>query len=566
MFLTYQNPVYPYVKSPDQAVSAPVHHPLVIVGAGPVGMAAAIDAAVRGIGVLVLDEDNTVSVGSRAVCYSKRALEILDRLGCAQPMIAKGVTWKLGKIFFRDELVNQFDLQPAKGEKIPAFINLQQYHMEEIMVRRMAELDNLEVRWKNRVTEVVNGAEKVTLEVQTPDGPYRLSCDWLIVADGANSPIREQLGLESKGQWFQDRFLIADVVMKAGFPPVRWFSFDPSYHRGYSTLLHRQPDDVWRLDFQLGWDADPEEEKQPENVIPRVRAMLGEDTEFELEWCSVYTFRCRRMERFRYGRSLFVGDAAHQVSPFGARGANSGIQDSDNLMWKLKLVMDGLAPARLLESYSDERVFAADENIMNSTRSTDFITPKSTVSRSFRDAVLELSRNLPFARALVNSGRLSDTAFLVESALNSVDDDSFQGDMVPGAVMADATVAGLRGERWLLDTAGNSFVLYLYLQDAAGLDRTVAEQLQLLASGQIPVASVVVSRQGAAPAELPTLHDAQGLFADRYDALPGTCYLIRPDQHVCARWRAFDLSRVSAALARATCNLRGERQVAETRE
>ena len=566
MFLTYQNPVYPYVKSPDQAVSAPVHHPLVIVGAGPVGMAAAIDAAVRGIGVLVLDEDNTVSVGSRAVCYSKRALEILDRLGCAQPMIAKGVTWKLGKIFFRDELVNQFDLQPAKGEKIPAFINLQQYHMEEIMVRRMAELDNLEVRWKNRVTEVVNGAEKVTLEVQTPDGPYRLSCDWLIVADGANSPIREQLGLESKGQWFQDRFLIADVVMKAGFPPVRWFSFDPSYHRGYSTLLHRQPDDVWRLDFQLGWDADPEEEKQPENVIPRVRAMLGEDTEFELEWCSVYTFRCRRMERFRYGRTLFVGDAAHQVSPFGARGANSGIQDSDNLIWKLKLVMDGLAPARLLDTYSDERVFAADENIMNSTRSTDFITPKSTVSRSFRDAVLELSRNLPFARALVNSGRLSDTAFLVESALNSVDDDSFQGDMVPGAVMADATVAGLRGERWLLDTAGNSFVLYLYLQDAAGLDRTVAEQLQLLASGQIPVASVVVSRQGAAPAELPTLHDAQGLFADRYDALPGTCYLIRPDQHVCARWRAFDLSRVSAALARATCNLRGERQVAETRE
>ena len=566
MFLTYQNPVYPYVKSPDQAVSAPVHHPLVIVGAGPVGMAAAIDAAVRGIGVLVLDEDNTVSVGSRAVCYSKRALEILDRLGCAQPMIAKGVTWKLGKIFFRDELVNQFDLQPAKGEKIPAFINLQQYHMEEIMVRRMAELDNLEVRWKNRVTEVVNGAEKVTLEVQTPDGPYRLSCDWLIVADGANSPIREQLGLESKGQWFQDRFLIADVVMKAEFPPVRWFSFDPSYHRGYSTLLHRQPDDIWRLDFQLGWDADPEEEKQPENVIPRVRAMLGEDTEFELEWCSVYTFRCRRMERFRYGRTLFVGDAAHQVSPFGARGANSDIQDSDNLIWKLKLVMDGLAPARLLDTYSDERVFAADENIMNSTRSTDFITPKSTVSRSFRDAVLELSRNLPFARALVNSGRLSDTAFLVESALNSVDDDSFQGDMVPGAVMADATVAGLRGERWLLDTAGNSFVLYLYLQDAAGLDRTVAEQLQLLASGQIPVASVVVSRQGAAPAELPTLHDAQGLFADRYDALPGTCYLIRPDQHVCARWRAFDLSRVSAALARATCNLRGERQVAETRK
>jgi len=554
MFLTYQNPVYAYVKSPDQGAAEPVHHPLIVVGAGPVGMAAAIDAAMRGIDVLMLDEDNTVSVGSRAVCYSKRALEILDRLECAQPMIDKGVTWKLGKIFFRDELVSQFDLQPGEGHKIPAFINLQQYHMEETMVRRMSELDNLEVRWNNRVTSVENGAQRVRLNVETPDGPYALSCDWLIVADGANSPIREQLGLESKGQWFQDRFLIADVVMKAGFPPVRWFSFDPSYHPGYSSLLHRQPDDVWRLDFQLGWDADPEQEKRPENVIPRVKAMLGEDTEFELEWCSVYTFRCRRMEKFRYGRTLFVGDAAHQVSPFGARGANSGIQDTDNLLWKLKLVMDGAAPERLLDSYSDERVYAADENIMNSTRSTDFITPKSPVSRTFRDAVLELSRSLPFARALVNSGRLSDTAFLVDSQLNSEDNDAIPGDMVPGAVMADAPVQGVRGERWLLQTAGKGFVLYLYTENASALHEAVIAQLQSLAYARTALECILVAQQGTA-AGLRTLHDSQGLFAERYAAEPGSCYLIRPDQHVCARWRSFDVSRVSAALAQATCNV-----------
>ena len=329
----------------------------------------------------MLDEDNTVSVGSRAVCYSKRALEILDRLGCAGPMIDKGVTWQVGKIFFRDELVRQFDLLPGEGHKIPAFINLQQYYLEEYMVRRMAELDNIEVRWKNRVSAVENGPDSVTLTIDTPDGSYRISCNWLIAADGANSPVREHLGLESTGQWFQDRFLIADVVMKADFPPERWFSFDPSYHPGQSSLLHRQPDNVWRLDFQLGWDADPEEEKKPENVMPRVRAMLGEDRKVELEWCSVYTFRCRRMEKFRHGRILFVGDAAHQVSPFGARGANSGIQDTDNLLWKLKLVMDGQAPDGLLDSYSDERVTAAEENILNSTRSTDFITPKSRISR-----------------------------------------------------------------------------------------------------------------------------------------------------------------------------------------
>ena len=552
MFLTYKNPVYDYVKSVDQEATAPVHHPLIIVGAGPVGMAGAIDAAMRGIDTLVLDDDNTVSLGSRAVCYSKRALEIMDRLKCADPMIEKGVTWNLGKVFFRDELVNQFDLLPEQGHKIPAFINLQQYYLEEYMVRRMNGLDNLEVRWNNRVTAVEHGESRVALSIETPDGGYGLTCDWLIVADGANSPIRKHLGLESRGQWFQDQFLIADVVMKAGFPPERWFSFDPSYHRGFSTLLHRQPDDVWRLDFQLGWDADPEEEKKPENVLPRVKAMLGEDTDFELEWCSVYPFRCRRMEKFRHGRVLFAGDAAHQVSPFGARGANSGIQDTDNLLWKLELVMDRKAPDRLLDTYSDERVYAAEENIMNSTRSTDFITPKSTVSRTFREAVLELSRNLPFARELVNSGRLSDTAFLLDTPLNTPDTDDFNGNMVPGAVMSDAPLEGAGGWCWLLETTGRGFVLFYYVDDASDIDQMAVDAMHSLGSTEIPLETIVVSDTGSAPVR--TLHDTEGFYASRYDARSGTCYLIRPDQHVCARWRNFDPAKIAAALKRATCN------------
>ena len=215
------------------------------------------------------------------------------------------------------------------------------------------------------------------------------------------------MGLEWKGQVFRDRFLIADVHMKGEFPTERWFWFDPPFHPGQSVLLHRQADDVWRIDFQLGWDADPEEEKKPERVIPRIRAMLGDERPFELEWVSVYTFQCRRLDRFVHGRVIFAGDAAHQVSPFGARGANSGFQDTDNLCWKLARVLRGQSPASLLDSYDRERVEAADENILNSTRATDFITPKSNVSRVFRDAVLDLSRRHPFARRLVNSGRLS---------------------------------------------------------------------------------------------------------------------------------------------------------------
>lgn len=554
MFLTYQNPVYDYIKSADQQSEKIAHHPLVIVGGGPVGLAAGLDAGVQGIPAIILDDNNTVSVGSRAVCYSKRALEVLDRLGCAKRMVDKGVTWQVGKVFFKDELVTSFDLLPEEGHEQPAFINLQQYYLEEYMVDRTNELDNVDIRWKNKVTGVDNNGDIVTVTIDTPDGPYQITTDWLIVADGANSAVRSMLGLAMRGKAFEDRFLIADIIMKADFPPERWFSFDPSYHKGQSTLLHSQSDDVWRLDFQLGWDKDPEEEKKPENIIPRVKAMMGDDVEFELEWASVYTFMCRRMDRFREGRVIFAGDAAHQVSPFGARGANSGFQDTDNLLWKLKLVMDGKAPDALIDSYCDEREFAADENLLNSTRSTDFISPKSKTSLRFRNATLELSRDYHFAQKLVNSGRLSDAAFLTESPLNTADEDTFVGNMVAGAVMEDAPIQGDQDERWALKTIANRFHLLYFVDNANTLDDATTQQLLALSQAKIPVQPIVVATSGTAPEGIKTLQDIKGLLGSRYDARNGTCYLVRPDQHVAARWRAFDSAKVSQALKTATCN------------
>ena len=215
MLKTYSNPVYHYQKSPDQTATNIAHHSLVVVGAGPVGLAAGLDAGTHGLDALILDESNTVSVGSRAVCYAKRSLEILDRYGCAQRMVAKGVTWKVGKIFFRDELIRKFDLLPEPGHQQPAFINLQQYYLEQYMVDRLSQFDSVAIRWKNRLANVENQADgSVLLTVETPDGPYQITCDWLIVADGANSTVRELMGLKSEGQIFQDRFLIVDVVMK----------------------------------------------------------------------------------------------------------------------------------------------------------------------------------------------------------------------------------------------------------------------------------------------------------------------------------------------------------------
>ena len=548
MLSTYSYPKFPYQRPDDLDAAAPRRHPVVIVGAGPVGLAAAIECQLQGLPVLLLDDDETVSLGSRGVCYAKRTLEVLDRLGFGDAVAAKGVSWNVGRTFFQDREVYNFRLVSEPGHKRPGMVNLQQYYFEEFGLKRLTDL-GVTPRWKNKVVAVQPRADHVLLRVETPDGAYAVEAEWLIVADGARSPIRRLLGHDIEGKVFTDRFLIADVVMKTEFPAERWFWFDPPFHPNQSVLLHRQADNVWRIDFQLGWDADPEVEKKPENVIPRIRAMLGADREFELEWVSVYTFQCRRMASFRHGRVLFAGDCAHQVSPFGARGANSGIQDADNLGWKLGLVIRGLAPERLLDSYSTERVLAADENILNSTRSTDFITPKSTISRVFRQAVLELSARHPFARRLVNSGRLSVPTRYDASPLNTPDEDAFASDQVPGAPMTDGP---LDGGRWLIDLLGGRFQLLCFVDDPAAVSPAVAAGTSAMLAWPVPVETLIIARR---PGEVPgarTFVDIEGHLFSRYDARSGTAYLARPDQHVAARWREFKIDKVRRAVARAT--------------
>lgn len=524
-----------YVRSPDQDSATPVQHPTVIVGAGPVGLSLAIDLAQRGQRVVVLDNDHRLSIGSRAICFSKRTLEIWDRLGVGQRMVDKGVSWNVGKVFLKEELLYEFNLLPEEGHERPAFINLQQYYAEAYLVERALQLPGIDIRWHNKVAAVARRDDGALLDIETPEGSYQIDAQWLVACDGSRSPVRQMLGLESKGRIFQDRFLIADVRLRgdADFPTERWFWFDPSFHPGQSVLLHRQPDNVWRIDFQLGWDADPEEEKKPENILPRVQALLGADAQFDLDWASVYTFACLRMDSFVHGRVIFAGDSAHGVSPFGARGANSGVQDAENLAWKLDWVLKGRASPALLATYGPEREYAADENLLNSTRATDFITPKSEASRLFRDAVLHLARDHAFARRIVNSGRLSVPATLRESHLNTPDTDTFAGTQVPGAVLLDAPLTHNGHPTWLLRALGSDFTLLVF--GAAPGWATALPQVQVL---QIGV----------------DVEDVQGLAAQRLDARPGTAYLVRPDQHVCARWRAPEETAVRAALARATAH------------
>jgi 3-(3-hydroxy-phenyl)propionate hydroxylase len=530
----FETPLYPYQRSPDQESSAPVRHPVVIIGAGPVGLVAAIDLAQHDIPVLVLDDNDKVSWGSRAICFAKRPLEILDRLGCGERLVDKGVQWNVGKVFVRDRIIYEFNLLPEAGHKRPAFINLQQYHLEKFLIDRLRELEAagkpIEIRGQSKLVGLRQHQDFAVLDVETPEGRYALEAQWVVACDGATSPTRTMLGLDFIGRAFEDNFLIADVVMDAEFPTERWFWFDPPFNRGQSALLHKQPDRVWRIDLQLGRNIDKEEEKRPERVIPRLKAMLGAQVKFDLEWVSIYTFQCRRMEKFRHGRVIFAGDSAHQVSPFGARGANSGVQDADNLAWKLRWVLSGRAPETLLDSYDGERILAADENILNSSRSTDFITPKSEVSRLFRDAVLDLAGRLPFARSLVNSGRLSMPSIYDGSTLNGPDVAEMPRRTRPGSPAADARTS----EGWLLDRLGGGEFILL----AMNVD-TPAE----LEAGDTPVRTL----------KLDTSTGENEALRERYlGSLPRGIYLIRPDQHIAARWADFDENVVRSSVMTAT--------------
>ncbi len=463
MLKTYTWPKYAYRQSDEQRSGRPARHPVVVVGAGPIGLTAALDCARRGLDVLIVDDNDTVSVGSRAVCYAKRPLEVWDRIGrrgdgtptLGERMAERGVSWKLGRVYFRDEPVYTFDLLPEAHHKMPAMVNLQQYHLEEMLVAACEANPRIDLRWKHRVLSLAQRDDHIVLQVETPDGIFCTEAQWVVACDGANSELRRMVGAGFSGQFFQDRFLIADIVMKRDMPAERRFWFDPPFHRGQSVLLHKQPDDVWRVDFQLGWDTDPEVEKQPERVRERVRAALGEDVEFELEWVSVYT------------------------------------------------------------------------------RSTDFITPKSRASRLYRDAVLGLAKTEPFARPLVNSGRLSTPTPYPRSPLNTPDEAHFAGAMRPGTVCADAPVLvdGRRG--WLLEQLGDGFTL--------------------LAFGRRPAVDAV--RVGDVVARVlhvgSDLIELGGVLSERYDGRPGTTYLIRPDQHVAARWRGFDSADIEPAIARA---------------
>lgn len=539
---TYENPIYPFKYVADLDAKTPQQYQVVIIGAGPVGLTAALDLANRGIPSVIITKEKTVSVGSRALCFAKKTLEIVNRINqeALNKMLQKGITWNLGKVFYKDDEVYKFNLLPEEGHKVPAFINLQQYYFEEYLVDKAHQNPLVDVRWHSQANFVEQDEDKVVLDIQTPKGNYKLHANYVLACDGVHSPTREAMGIPYEGELFEENFLIADIVMENDFPTERWFWFDPPFNKGQSALLHKEPDGVWRIDLQLGWEGvDKDKELDQERIKKRLRAMLGEDCKFELEWTSIYNFRCMRIAEMVHDRVIFLGDSAHQVSPFGARGANGGVQDTDNLIWKLAYVLQGKAPKSLLNSYQEERSPAANENIYHSSNATDFISPKSVISTMFRNQTLDLAKEHPFARQLVNSGRLSKPYKYLSSNLITPDAEVWEGNVQPGCAFSDVQLEKNGETLHLIDQLSNDFTVIVY-------GDTTIDPSRLLEGLNIKV--IHISEKASTPN---TYIDTHLYFKDRYAVDSNSWYVIRPDHYIAARGKSLNYQRINNAIRKA---------------
>ena len=510
----YSYKEFPYKTPPEIVGGKREIYPVVIVGAGPIGLSLAIDLAQRGIKSVVLDDNNIVSTGSRAICWAKRTLEIFDRLGVASKMMAKGITWETGRLFNGDKEVFSFNLLPDKDQKFPAFINLQQYYVEEYLIERCFELDDfIDLRFSSKVIDHTQNKENVGITVQCPEGDYHLKSSYMIASDGAESPTRKRMNLSFDGEIFDEHFLIVDIFMET--PPFktdrpeRWFWFAPTFHDGQSALLHKQAENIYRIDLQLEQNINRKNELDPERVRKRIIKVVKSEN-FDIDWMSIYKFKCASLDRMVFDRIIFIGDSAHVVSPFGARGGNGGMHDVDNLGWKLASILKNSSSEKILSTFNDERIEAAKENIANSSRATNFMTPKNKMAKIFRDQVLDLSLNNLFSRNLINSGRLSVPFKLGGLKL----DNEFKDDPLLGSIYVDFPI---------LDRKGN----LLFLTDAIthGYNLLSFSKTKMNSTSNLNVMNI-----GDESDKHVDFVDFEGRGLERYRE--DLSYLIRPDGYI----------------------------------
>ncbi|MFI8828467.1 FAD-dependent monooxygenase [Streptomyces sp. NPDC053431] len=519
--------------------------PVGIVGAGPIGLVAAMRLATLGVPCMVLEADpDLVKQGSKACLIQGDVLEVLDKFGCGQPIKDEGVTWTVAHTYVRNKVIRSAEYPHGPG--FGPFVNISQYRIEQILLQAAEAHPDCEIRWGHEVTAVEQDEDAVTVRARTADGERTLRFGHLVAADGVRSTVRDLVGVAWTGYTHKDRFLITDIRAKLPLAKERHFHYDPSFNPGRQLVMHPQPDDIWRIDWQLPPDTDIDAERADGRFDQRVRAVIG-DIPYEVDWVSTYRFHQRVVERLRVGRLLFAGDAAHALPPYGSRGMNSGIQDADNLAWKLALVHAGQGGEELLESYHTERYAAARENLRVTEATIRFMVPPSRMRRLARSTILALSHRLSGARDRVNSGRMAEPYVYADSPLvQSAADEPLLGAFArDGIVDADGRRTRLR------QLLGDGFVALCFAPDTATAADLVAEVRAHAAEPSVRTVAVLpmTAPAGPLPSGVAVVRTADAELLAAYGAATGRWWLARPDGHLAARGRTG--AEFTAALHRA---------------
>ena len=534
----------------------PSQHPVqerkkvAIVGSGPAGMVTALELARHGVPSVVLSAELQFSQGSRAICFTRRSMEILQQVGVADRMTEGGLPWRFGNSFYRNQLCFRMEAPQDPDDRFYPIINVQQQFMEEYLHDACTANPLIDFRWGNKVVQVAQQDGYAVATVDTPEGEYQLETNWLVDASGGRSAIRSAMNLEMEGASYEGFFVIADIKVDLPLPTERLAYFDPEWNPGNTILMHREPNGIWRVDYQLPQGETPEEALRPESLKARIDAQLAmigfPGVEWEMDWSSVYSARTLTLTDYVHGNVIFTGDAAHLLPIFGVRGANTGFQDAQSLGWQLAYHVKGLGGQQLLTNYSAERVGAAREIIAESGKSVRFMTPPTQGFKLLRNAVLSLSLQNEFVRPLYH-WRTSRPHEYTHSMLNSRGDDN--------ALFTDGPAHGapprnirLGANDFLLDHLGGGFDLIYFTTG----DAMPAPLLDVVNAARAKGVALRITAVGAAQpvaGAVQTLADADDHFRQRYGVqADGAAYLLRPDQHVCARWLTLDAVRLQAAL------------------